>query len=224
MSVRKVNSCGGLRLKFAALIMLIASIECQSQVKHSIKFGTQIPFQFCGSYEMQFHKRFSANLGIGFIRPPYTQAIVGIAKAIGLDKDIGSLVEQAFSFGFVYDIHGRYHFKNGCYTGLYLQSVNLFANTSNIYGVTLDVQVESNLGQFGILFGKNWNLKNKRFQIGTEFSISQNISSSSSMRSPLADLTYLDQGFTGYLKPYFDKYAIIPTINVYWVIKLGKNR
>jgi hypothetical protein len=184
--------------------------------------GTQIPFQFCGSYEMQFHKRFSANIGVGLILPPYNQAIVGIATAIGLDKDIASAVEKAFSFGFVYDLHGRYHFKNGIYTGIYIQSVNLFANTSNIYGVALDIQVESRLGQFGISVGKNWQLKNKKFQIGTEFSISQNISSSSIMRSPLSDLVYLDAGFTNYLKPYFDKYAIIPTINVYWVLKLGR--
>jgi hypothetical protein len=210
------------QIKIITLSLLAASISCFGQLKHSIKLGTQIPFQFCGSYDLQFNKRWSTNIGMGLILPPYNKAIVEIAKAVGLDNDIGNLVGEAFSFGFNLDIHGRYHFKNGIYTGLYLQSVNLYANTSNIYGVTLDVQVESNLYQFGASIGKNWDLKKKRFQIGTEFSISQNISSKSKMRSPLSDLRYLDEGFTEYLKPYFNKYAFIPTINVYWIIKMGK--
>lgn len=210
------------KIKYTILICIFLHLSGYAKVKHFIKLGTQIPFQYCGSYEMQFHKRFSASVGMGVILPPYDNAIIGIAKIAGLDKNIANLISDAFSFGFVMDTHGRYHFKKGYYTGLYLQSINLYANSTNISGINYEVKIESNLTQFGILFGKNWNLKNKRYMIGTEVSISQNISSSSAIRSPLFDLTGLDDAFSNYTRPYFDKYALVPSINIYWVIKLGE--
>lgn len=232
------------RLTF--LITTLCFLSILNAQEHELFIGLDIPIQYTAGYQIQF-KKTSTQIQLGAINNPFDNYIIKTIEKFGADKDLMKVIENSFKKGWSFTIKENFKIKKS-YLGIYGQYVNLKAsdlpldllqNYLNIdlypfwpttpiisplinYGnETTRIELSSNLFQIGFLYGRQFNLKNPRFSIKTEFSISKNIhtKNSFSSKSPYPNIIYdtLDKD----IKETFQEYAYIPSLNIYFVCKLG---
>lgn len=210
---------------------------------NSLLVGTQIPLQFTAGYEHRLSSKWSTRVQAGFVTKPYSGFIVDAMEAYGMDKYLSRVIRKSFQSGVVFGLGPNFHFGKN-YLGLTGQYMRLKAG-----GITpadalsihfqrdfsqfdlnalpaFEFTMQSNIINAGLLFGRQFLLRNPRFAINAEAGIAKIIASKNSFSSnrPVVDQT----GFAANLYKELDqemrsaywKHGFIPTINLYLVYRL----
>jgi hypothetical protein len=202
-------------LFFFVSILFTKDISAQ---KHFFKIGTQLPVQYSLAYEYKFSEKYSGIFNYGLITKPFDDAILGVMSAFGVSKPITSLVSSAFTFGQVFTLEPRYHFKSGkSYLGIYPQWITLTAENYVLLNA-IDVKATSVLFNMGITYGKNFPLKNSKKKIQLEASFAKVFASDSNIYSSTVNLNFFKDYANNYLNERYLEYGYIVSLNVYYVI------
>lgn len=187
------------------LIIYILSNKAYSQDnKHFLKIGIDFPLQYKVGYEYKPVRNFSAELQFGLLTKPYDNIILKVIEGFVIDDEFIEIIDESFKFGGIFTIQPKFHFRKS-YAGIYGQLIRLNAsNTStellssyfnkdfSILGnmQSLELTLQSNLYQLGLLYGRSFQLNNPHFSFALEFGVSMNINSKNSFSS---NRPYLDQ-------------------------------
>jgi hypothetical protein len=223
------------------LLCLSFLLYIQSMAQHSIKVGTQIPIQYAFQYDYQFHPKWSGNVQAGVLTKPYDQVILSLLKSFGVDQEIVNVLTSAFNFGLITQAEVNYHFNKN-YVGVTGSWIHLQAADTPISAVEAAFNVSiasyplrprqnakspvtltlaSDLYNAGILYGRRFTFKNPKIELHTEFSFAKTLGSSSYFDSPQKSLESLSTAVDNELKTDYLDYGYLPSINVFFVYKLG---
>lgn len=229
------------RALWLTLIISVAFLPCRAQ-QSALKVIAEVPVQFGLGYEGRLSKHFSVALSAGVLTQPNSTLIIDVLKKLGTDEQITSMINDAFKFGVVGELGVNYNFRRS-YVGTFFQVIALrggnaptalvedYFNTSiNNYparkGRTQTnekyLNLKSTLYQAGILYGRRFPLKNKRFGIDTELGISANVGAKSELTSEVRNLAALSSVADKELAGYYSDYAFVPSLTVCFVYKLSK--
>jgi len=235
-------------MKKLLLICIFAlSVSAKAQEK-SILIGTDFPIQYTVGGNLEYHN-FSTQLQFGALTSPYDGIILDIIESFGADENLIEIVRKAYEKGFVFSLKQNYHFQNNLYAGVYLQYLSLNATETpldiiDVYYPEIDltsfwaggsfpilrekrfgdevteIRLKTNLLQAGVLVGYKFQIPNSRYEIRAELSASKHIYSSNefSSQTPYPELLY--QQLEQDIAETYKQYAYIPSLNVYFVIKL----
>ncbi|MFN8206849.1 MAG: hypothetical protein U0T82_05495 [Bacteroidales bacterium] len=198
----------------------------------SVQIGTQVPLFYSAGFELEAKNGLAFNFQSGILTKPYDAAILGTLKLFGTDEAIVNTIGEAFDYGFILQPSVKYHFKKW-YTGLSYSYYSLVASDApaslieNYYGITLPVtarnkelQLNSELQNAGILFGREFQFKNPGWQLSLELSLAKTFWSRSRLSNDNGDLPRLSAPIDEELNQYFIEYGYLPSINVFLVRKL----
>jgi hypothetical protein len=233
--------------KLFYILVVISTLSAKAQEK-SVLFGTDFPTQYTLGGNLEY-QNFSTQLQFGALTKPYDNIILDIIESFGADENLIEIVRKAYEKGFVFSLKQNYHFKNNLYTGIYLQYLSLNAAETpldiiNSYYPEIDltsswvsgglpilrekrygdevteIRLKSNLMQVGLLIGYKFQFSNPKYEIRTELSASKHIYSSNefSSQTPYPELLY--QQLEADIAETYKQYAYIPSLNVYFVIRL----
>lgn len=228
------------KLLFSILLFSLAPQAFPQSNQLYIKAGTQIPFQhFLGS-EYVVSERVGLPIQAGLITKPYEGYIKKLVAFFDDDPKLIAIIEDSYRSGYVFGAGLNYHF-NHYYVGAYAQLITLKGSSaavsalSSYYGIdfsfiepfisSLDISIQSNLYNGGVLFGRRFMFKDPNFQVHLEFAISKNLGSRNNIQSEpdLDQFTFVQQVFkrvdTSMQKSY-KQYVIIPSINIAVVYNL----
>jgi hypothetical protein len=225
------------------ILFIVLTVTCLDSVaQHSIKVGTQIPIQYALQYDYQFHPRWSGNAQVGVLTKPYDQAILSILKSLGVDQQIVNVLTSAFNFGVTTQAGVNYHFKKN-YVGITGSWIHLQAADAPIsaieaaFGVTVSsypvrprqttrapvqLTLSSDLFGAGILYGRRFTFKNPKIELHTEFSFAKVLASKSYIESEQRSVESLSTLVDNELQSVYVDYGFLPSINVFFVYKLGR--
>jgi hypothetical protein len=227
-------------LFLSCLLILICSA---SIAQHSIKVGTQIPIQYAIQYDYQFHPNWSGNAQVGVLTKPYDQAILSTLKSLGVDQEIVNVLTSAFNFGVITQAGANYHFKKN-YVGITGSWMHLQATDAPVsaveaaFGVSVttypvrprqslrtpvELTLSSDLFNAGILYGRRFTFKNPRIELHTEFGFAKTVASKSYIESEQRSVESLSALVDNELQTDYLNYGYLPSINIFFVYKLGKN-
>jgi hypothetical protein len=228
-----------MRKTLTVLFLLILATHLQAQ--HSIKVGTQIPLQYAVQYDYQWNKHWSANAQVGVLTKPYDLVILDVLKAFGVDQSIVNVLTNAFNFGVISQVGTNYHFGKN-YVGVTGSWIHLQAADTPISAIQtafnvnvssypvrprqnaqtpIAMTLSSDLFNAGILYGRRFTFKNPKIELHTEFSFAKTLASSSYVESPQRSLEKLSELIDTELKSDYSSYGYLPSINVFFVYKLG---
>ncbi len=206
-----------------------------------MKVGTQIPIQYAVQYDYKFHPKWSGNVQVGVLTKPYDQAILSILKSLGVDQEIVNVLTSAFNFGLITQAGMNYHFKKN-YVGVTGSWIHLQAADTPVSAVEaafnvniasypqrprqsaktpISLTLSSDLYNAGILYGRRFTFKNPKIELHTEFSFAKVLGSSSYIDSAQKSLESLSTVVDNELKTDYLDYGYLPSINVFFVFKLG---
>ena len=211
--------------------------------KHAIKIGTDFPLQYAIGYDFQISPKFSAGTKVGILTTPYDEIILGLFKLFGANEKIIDIIGNGYELGGIFELGGNYYFKNH-YITINGQYVNLQASQARVevieelIDIDLEklppilnpqikddvIEVKSSLLQAAIRYGWIKQLKNPRFQLRTEVSLSLNITSKTELRSDLYDISNATMVMDKILKEFYHHYAYLPTFNIYLVYFPGRKK
>ncbi|MEO7992528.1 MAG: hypothetical protein ABI663_23455, partial [Chryseolinea sp.] len=194
----------------------------------------EIPVEFGIGYEGKISKHFSINLQAGLMTNPNSTIIIDVLEVLGTDQQITLMINDAFKFGTVGKLGLHYNFNRN-YVGAFCQVIALhggdtptdliesyFGEDISMYPVKRNrtstnevyLTLKSTLYQAGVLYGRRFPLKDKRFEIDTEFGVSANIGSKSTLTSENRSLEALSVEVDDELKYYYSHYAFVPSLTV----------
>lgn len=211
--------------------------------RSSIFAGTQIPLQFTVGYEYRLSKVLSARAQAGFVGQPYSGFIVDAMEAFGMDKYLSQVIRKSFEGGVVIGAGPNFHFGKN-YIGVFGQYMRLKTG-----GITpadaLSIQFKKDFSQFdvtglpvfvfnmqssmfntGLLYGRQFTLRNPRFAINAEAGIAKvvasknNFSSNRSLIDRTRFATNLYRELDEEIRSAYWKHGFIPTLNLYFVYHL----
>lgn len=222
------------------LFPVLLFFHCAKAQQSSLRLSAEVPVQFGLGYEGKISKRFSVAVSAGLLTQPNSTIIVNVLNELGTDEEITLMIEDAFKFGVVGELDINYNFNRN-YVGCFVQVIGLhagetptsliedyFGTSVNSYpvkrGKTQSVEkylkLNSTLYQAGILYGRRFPLKNKRFEIDAEFGFSANVGSNSTLSSDVRNLSTLSTAVDAELSGYYASYAFVPSLSVALVYKL----
>jgi hypothetical protein len=231
------------KMKNLPLLCLLILIYSSSIGQHSIKAGTQIPIQYALQYDYQFHPKWSGNVQVGVLTKPYDQAILSILKSLGVDQEIVNVLTSAFNFGIITQAGVSYHFKKN-YVGITGAWMHLQAADAPVsaveaaFGVSVttypirprqslkspvQLTLSSDLFNAGVLYGRRFTFKNPRIELHTEFGFAKTVASKSYIESEQRSVESLSTLVDNELQTDYPNYGYLPSINIFFVYKLGKN-
>lgn len=235
---------------FASLFIIGFSYSTFSQndeyYRHAVKIGTQFPLQHDISYEFFPDEHFSSEFQIGILTRPYSDVILSIMEAFGTDEAWTNLVDDAFEYGTIFTLTPKYHFKKS-YAGFFGQMIILngyetpFSAFGAYYGINtspmetaipignhLNVTLESQLFNLGLVYGRHFYIikDNPQWCLTGEISLAKTITSKNYFESnmPVLDETLgepIYDKMDSELNETYQKYAIIPTLNIHLAYKFG---
>jgi hypothetical protein len=207
-----------------------------------IKLLAEVPVQMGVGFEASLSHRFSLSLQAGVLRDPNSTLMMETFKAFGNDEEIVQMIEKSFKHGLV--IEGGLNYNIGkSYVGVFYQQINLGSGESpasayesqfntdiNLLAVkpgrpTLvekSVNIQSNLSQVGILYGRRFALVNPKFEIDVEAGISKNIDSVTKVTSENREVDLFSQEVNQELDAWFARHAIIPSLMVALAFKINR--
>ncbi|NOS91324.1 MAG: hypothetical protein HOP30_05345 [Cyclobacteriaceae bacterium] len=231
-------------MKKPLLFILFMNVVASLHAQHSVKIGTQIPLQYAVQYDYQWNKHWSANAQVGVLTKPYDQVILDVLKAFGVEQSIVNVLTNAFNFGVISQVGTNYHFGKN-YVGVTGSWIHLQAADTPISAIQtafnvnvgsypvrprqnaqspIAITLSSDLYNAGILYGRRFTFKNPKIEIHTEFSFSKTLASSSYVESPQRSLENLSELIDTELKSDYSSYGYLPSINVFFVYKLGVSK
>jgi hypothetical protein len=179
----------------------------------------------------------------GFVSKPYSGFIVDAMEAFGMDKYLSQVIRKSFRSGTVLGLGPNIHFGKN-YAGAYGQYMHLKAggitpadamsihfkkdfSQFNLTGLPIfEFEMQSNIINTGLLFGRSFNLRNPDFAVNAEVGIAKIIGSKNSFASnrPIVDQTSFARNLYAELdhsirQAYLD-HGYMPTINLYLVYHL----
>ena len=211
--------------------------------KGSLLAGTQIPLQFTAGYEHRLSRRLSARVQAGFVSKPYSGFIVDAMEAYGMDEYLSRVIRKSFQSGIVFGLGPNFHFgknylsvfgqymrlKGGGITPADALSIHFKKDFSqfDINGLpAFEFAMQSNIINAGLLFGRQFHLRNPRFAIKAEAGIAKIIASKNSFSSNrnIVDGTRfasnLYKELDEEMRSAYWKHGFIPTLNLYLVYHL----
>jgi hypothetical protein len=211
--------------------------------KSSLFAGTQIPLQFTAGYERRLSKRMSARVQAGFMTKPYSGFIVDAMEAYGMDEYLSRVIRKSFQSGIVFGFGPNFHFGKN-YLGLSGQYMRLKAggitpadalsihfqkdfSQFDINGLpAFEFTMQSNIINAGLLFGRQFQLRNPRIAINAEAGIAKIVASKNSFSSnrSIVDQTRfaanLYKELDEEMRSAYWKHGFIPTLNLYLFYRL----
>lgn len=208
--------------------------------KHFFKIGIDFPLQYKIGYEYKPVRNFSAELQVGIITKPYDNIILKVIEGFGIDEEFIEIIDESFKFGGIFTIQPKFHFRKS-YAGIFGQLIRLNASNTSaellssyfnkdflILGniQSLELILQSNLYQLGLLYGRSFQLNNPDFSLALEFGVSMNINSKNSFSSnhPYLDQTQLVRQLyselDNELSALFKQCVFIPTVNLIFIYYL----
>jgi hypothetical protein len=230
-------------MKAITIFCLVIVTSSHSFAQHSFKVGTQIPIQYALQYDYQFHKHWSADVQGGILTTPYDKVILSVMKSLGVNQDIVNVITSVFNFGVLSQAGVNYHFNKN-YVGLTGSWMHLQAADAPIsaveaaFGVNVSsyplrprqsiktpvqLTLTSDLFNAGILYGRRFTFKNPKIELHTEFSFAKTLYSTSAIDSEQKSVEQLSTIANDELKSIYIDYGYLPSINVFFVYKLGGN-
>lgn len=224
-------------------VFLIVILPFSLVAQHSIKIGTQFPIQYAIQYDYQFHPKWSANAQIGVLTKPYDDVILNVLGVLGVEQQIVNVLSSAFKFGVITQLGSNYHFGKN-YVGALGSWIHLNAADTPVSAVEaafnvsvaayptrprqsnlnpVSLTLASDLYNVGILYGRRFTFANPKIELHTEFSFAKTIASSSYVESPQRALESLSTMVDAELKTTYLDYGFLPSINVFFVYKFGRN-
>lgn len=225
------------------LFFVFATLPVSLLAQHSLKIGTQFPIQYAVQYDYHFHPKWSANAQVGVLTKPYDAVILNLLNALGVEQEIVNVLNSAFNFGVITQVGGNYHFGKN-YVGALGSWIHLNAADTPVSAVEAAFNVSvasyptrprqnnsnpvtltlaSDLYNVGILYGRRFTFANPKIELHTEFSFAKTIASSSYVESPQRALETLSTPVDAELKTTYLDYGYLPSINVFFVYKFGRN-
>lgn len=215
-----------LRITYTILFWLIFNPMVFSQSSR-IQIGTQIPLNYSLGYEYQPNEKFSFNVQGGILTKPYDVTILEILKALGTKNAIIFAIKKSFNFGYVFQPTFKYHFSD-YYIGAAYSFYSLYSNNveaSDLYRrfnmISIDlfnsnlIKLKSNLSNAGIVFGRDFELKDPSWKITLEGSIQKTFYSKSKLYSDIGVVTSLSDKVSDELNIYYIEYGYLPSINIF---------
>jgi hypothetical protein len=203
--------------------------------KTNLQIGSQIPLNYSLGVEHEFGPKFSAAIHFGILTQPYDKAIMGILKSFGTDESLVNTIGDAFNIGYIVQTSLKFNFHKS-YIGLVPSYYYLRANDApadaieSYYGITLPFgigskktyTIKSNLYNIGLLYGHRFTLKNPHMEIRLELEVVKTAASSSSLWNDSEKLDKISEKVDNKLNGYYMTYGYLPSLNIYWVYKLGR--
>lgn len=210
--------------------------------KHSVKIGTDIPLQYAIGYDYQISQRFSTGIKFGVLTTPYDEILLGLFELFGANENVIEVIKNGYEYGLILELGGNYHFGKNHLIGLSGQFIDLRSSQaraeaietmlgidfSDLPGPIQDAapddiySVKSNLYQLVVRYGWTKQLKNPRFKIRPEVSLSINLSSYTQVQSDEYDISDIQDDVNDFMKTFYHHYGYIPTFGVYFVYTFGK--
>ncbi len=251
MKARIVRFIACVAVSFSMLTACFELSAQDSSVKHQsgrsskshILIGTQFPLQFTAGYSYRFSNRVSTRAQAGIITKPYSGFIVSAMEALGMDKYLARIIKKTFQSGAIYGVGPNYHLGKN-YVGVYGQYLHLKgggikpADALSLYFkkdfTELDISglpvfefsMQSNMVNAGVLFGRQFQLRNPRFAVNGEVGLSKivasnnNFSSNRSIVDRIPFIQNLYKEIDTEIQDAYWKYGFVPTINLYLVYHL----
>jgi hypothetical protein len=221
------------------LVLINSAVIAQ---KHSLKLGTDIPLQYAIGYDFQVSQKVSVGAKFGLITTPYDEILLGLFELFGANERVIEVIRNGFDKGLVFELGGNYHLKGNHLVGLSGQYVDLRASEaradaietllnisfSSLHGPLKNIvpddiiYLKSSLYQLVFRYGWEKQLKNPRFKIRPEVSLSINLGSNTNIRSDLYDVSEVEDDVNKSLKEFYHRNAYIPTFGLYFVYTFGK--
>lgn len=207
-----------------------------------VKLLAEVPVQLGVGFEAALSYRFSLSLQAGMLRDPNSTLMMETFKAFGNDQEIINMIEKSFKRGVVIEGGLNYNFGKS-YVGVFYQQINLSSGESpasayesqfntdiNLLAVKpgrptiieKSVNIQSNLSQVGMLYGRRFALKNSKFEIDAEAGISKNIDSFTKVTSENREVDSFSQEVNQELDAWYARHAIIPSLTVALVYKISR--
>ena len=212
--------------------------------RSSLKVIAEIPLHFGIGYEGRIAGGFSAGGSLGILTSPNSDLIITYLRVIGTEEELVLIIDDAFQLGWVGEVNVNYNFKRN-YVGIFSQAIGAQAGDveseliEDYFDVELDdyplkpggsniseknLTVRTRLYQLGLLYGRRFPLKDKRFEIDAEVGLSLNIGSTSKVYSDNRDFSALNERINVTLQGFYQDYAYIPSAAVMFVYKFARGR
>jgi hypothetical protein len=241
-----------LRMKTRALVKTASSLiffvavvfNAATAQRSSLKIIAEFPLHFGIGYEGQIGAGFSAGGSLGVMTSPNSDLIITYLRFIGTEEELVLIIEDAFQLGIVGEVNVNYNFKRN-YIGIFSQAIGAQAGdvapelVEDYFDVNLEdyplkpggtsgpernLTVRTRLYQLGLLYGRRFPLKDKRFEIDAEVGLSANIGSTSKFYSDNRDFSELNERVNVELQTFYKEYAFIPSVGVMFVYKFARAR
>ena len=233
-----------MRTVTASTIFLLGFYSVTFAQRSSLKVIAEVPLHFGVGYEGRIAGGFSAGGSLGILTSPNSDLIITYLRIIGTDEELVLIIDDAFQLGWVGEINVNYNFKRN-YVGIFSQAIGAQAGDvdseliEDYFGVELDdypvrpggssapertLTVRTRLYQLGLLYGRRFPLKDKRFEIDAEVGLSLNIGSTSKVYSDNRDFSALNERINVALQGFYNDYAYIPSAAVMFVYKFARAR
>lgn|GEM_PF-6918239 len=152
------------------------------------------------------------------------------------------LIRNGYELGLIVELGGNYYFGKNHLVGLSGQFIDLRASEaradaietllnidfSNLPGPIKNIApddviyIKSSLYQLVLRYGWEKQLKNPRFKIRPEVSLSINLSSTTKISSDMYDVSEVEDDVDEFMKMFYHHHAYIPTFGIYFIYTFGK--
>ncbi|MDQ3394803.1 MAG: hypothetical protein M3512_11930 [Bacteroidota bacterium] len=224
------------------ILAFFFALKGYSQTNHFfLKAGTQIPFQHNAGSEFVLNSRLGFQMQYGLLTAPYQGYISKVVSQFENDRKLIKLIDDSFQSGSILGLGFNYHFQKN-YFGAFGQYISLrnassasealqayynfdFSFLNAITG-PVDLTLQSNLYNLGLMYGRRFILKDPGLQMHLELGVSKNLTSKNNLQSNLAFIDRLGLAQNLYnrldhsLRDIFSSHIVIPTINIYIVYDL----
>lgn len=217
----------------------------------SIKVGLELPTQLSIGIEERFHEAYCVYGQIGLVTFPLDKATIGLMKIWNAPDNLLKVMEPAYRLGMVLNLGASYYFSRSTrmnYCGPVIQWFRL-ANAdipekpvNDYFEVDLSgpdfplgpipismskepLTLKSNYLQLGMVIGQKINFyRQDRRELRIELAMNKNIYSRHTIESDYRYLGSFQKRFNNEFKDMYKKFAIFPSINIYYIYKFQNKR
>ena len=216
---------------------------------NQFSIGTHFPLYYTIGYEEKISHKWFLNVQAAWVDQPYLNIIQDVLEKNGVAKEISEVSFKAFSSAYSFQPTLKYRFKH-FYIGAFYSFSVLNAKKIDYEKVAdflevevpefvdmpftsytvafpyIEIGLQSQLHNAGILIGKEFRFKNPKFAIGAELSFTKNITSKhvlnysdfESLVNPVIQIQ-LNHDF----RKFFFNDGNIPTLNLFLIYRFNRS-
>jgi hypothetical protein len=214
----------------------------KNPVRGRVKLLAEVPVQFGIGLEAMLTNRFSLSVQAGVLTEHNSTLMLKSFEAFGADDETIRMIENAYKSGVVLEAGLNYNFRKS-YVGLFYQQINLRGGSSPASGyeeqfntdintlpvkpnrpelVETELNIQSNLSQLGMLYGRRFMLKNPKYEIDVEAGFSKNVGSVTKITSENRETNTFSDEVNNEFDDWYSRYAYIPSLTVAFVYNIGR--